>query len=115
MVTPESKILSEIRLGIPSSTRLFRQTVGKFWTQQGAPVYVGMKGTPDLVGYTMVKITPAMVGRTVAVYTCLEVKNERGIVAEHQRMFLDAIKKAGGIAGVARSVEDAHKIIGEIK
>lgn len=35
-------------------------------------------GTLDLQGYTMVVVTPEMVGQTVAVYTCVDAKRAKG-------------------------------------
>ena len=100
----ESNILAEIRLALSPRARLFRQQVGRFWTEDHRPVYVGMKGTPDLIGYTIVD------GR--GIYTAIEVKSEIGRVRPEQKMFIDAVIKNGGLAGVARSVEDALIICG---
>lgn len=47
-------------------------------------------------------------GRFIAV----EVKTLKGRVSPEQQRFIDAVKRAGGIAGVARSVEDALELIG---
>lgn len=40
-------------------------------------------------------------------FLAVEVKLPRGRVSHEQRQFLDAVTAAGGVAGVARSVEDA--------
>jgi len=68
------------------------------------------KGSADLIGWRTVTITPEMVGQQVAVFTSIEVKSERGRLAAEQQQWLDAVLSAGGIAGVARSVEDALRI-----
>lgn len=47
-------------------------------------------------------------GRFIAV----EVKTRTGRVSKEQQTFIDAVKRAGGIAGVARSVEDALELLG---
>ena len=47
-------------------------------------------------------------GRFIAV----EVKTPTGRVSKEQQTFIDAVKRAGGIAGVARSVEDALELLG---
>ena len=52
-----------------------------------------------------------MVGQRVAVFTSLEVKAERGRVSPEQRQWLEAVQAAGGIAGVARSVEEAERLL----
>jgi hypothetical protein len=51
-----------------------------------------------------------MVGTQVAVFTSIEVKTPTGRVKPEQQQWLDAVQSAGGIAGVARSVEDALRI-----
>ena len=39
-------------------------------------------------------------------FYAFEVKNEKGKLTEHQKLFLEQVKGCGGIAGVVRSVED---------
>ena len=56
--------------------------------------------------------SPEMVGSTVAVFTSIEVKTPTGRLRPEQQQWLDAVQAAGGIAGVARSVEDAEALLG---
>ncbi len=56
-------------------------------------------------------ITPEMVGQQVAVFTSIEVKSSTGRVRPEQQQWIDAVQAAGGIAGVARSVEDAQSLL----
>lgn len=44
-------------------------------------------------------------------FLAVEVKTKTGRVSPEQQRFIDAVNKAGGIAGVARSVEDALELI----
>jgi hypothetical protein len=75
------------------------------------PVRYGLQpGSSDLIGWRTVTITPEMVGQQVAVFTSIEVKTPTGRVKPEQQQWLDAVLSAGGIAGVARSVEDALRI-----
>lgn len=76
------------------------------WVDYG----VGGKGGSDLICVTPVKITADMVGKTVGVFTAIEVKNKTGRVSVHQQRFIDHITALGGFAGVARSPEEALKI-----
>lgn len=69
-----------------------------------------MPGTSDLIGHHTVTITPDMVGRQVAVFVAIEAK-DRGRLTPAQRAFLLAVHRAGGIAGCARSVDDARAIL----
>ena len=43
---------------------------------------------------------------------CLECKTKTGRVTPYQQEFINDVKKAGGIAGVVRSVEDVDKLLG---
>lgn len=43
-------------------------------------------------------------------FYAFEVKNEKGKLTEHQKLFLEQVKSVGGIAGVVRSVEDVIKL-----
>jgi hypothetical protein len=65
------------------------------------------EGSGDLIGYRQVVVTPDMVGKTLAVFTSCEVKTETGRVRPEQVNWLAHINGAGGMAFVARSVEDA--------
>ena len=52
-----------------------------------------------------------MVGQQVAVFASIEVKTPTGRVRPEQQQWLDAVQAAGGVAGIARSVEDAQQIL----
>ena len=108
----EQSIQQHIRLTCSTgSTRLFRNNTGTLRDQHGRPVSFGLcKGSADLIGWRTVTITPEMVGQQVAVFTSIEVKTPTGRVKPEQQQWLDAVQAAGGIAGVARSVEDALRI-----
>ena len=68
-------------------------------------------GSSDLIGWRTITITPQMVGQRVAVFASIEVKSTTGRVRQEQQQWLDAVQAAGGIAGVARSVEDAEALL----
>ena len=115
MANIETKIQQEIRLGLGTrdDVRLFRTQVGQLPDPRtGRPVQFGLaKGSADLVGWKTIEVTPDMVGQRVAVFTSIEVKTPTGRPTQYQRAWLEAVGNAGGIAGVARSVEDAVAII----
>ncbi len=52
-----------------------------------------------------------MVGQQVAVFTSIEVKTPTGRIRPEQQQWLETVQAAGGIAGVARSVEDAKALL----
>ena len=106
---PEQHIQQHIRLACSTGpVRLFRNNTGVLKDQHGRPVQFGLcKGSADLIGWTTRTITPDMVGQRVAIFTSIEVKTPTGRVRPEQQAWLEAVKQAGGIAIVARSVPDA--------
>ena len=115
MANIETNIQQRIRLalGTRDDVRLFRNQVGQLPDPRtGRPVQFGLaKGSADLVGWKTVTITPDMVGRDVAVFTSLEIKTPKGRATENQQAWMNCVERAGGIAGIARSVEDAAQIL----
>lgn len=115
MANVETKIQQQIRLGLGtrSDLRLFRNQVGQLPDPRtGRPVQFGLaKGSADLVGWKTVTVTPDMLGQQIAVFTSIEVKTPNGRLSGPQRNWLHTVQTAGGIAGVARSPEDAALII----
>jgi len=109
----EQRIQQEIRLAVSKGdTRVFRNNTGTLRDQHGRPVSFGLaKGSADLIGWRTITITPEMVGQQVAVFTSIEVKSATGRLRPEQQQWLDAVQAAGGIAGVARSVGDALRIV----
>jgi len=109
----EQTIQQHIRLACSSGNcRLFRNNTGTLKDANGRPVQFGLcKGSADLIGWTTRTITPDMVGQQVAVFTSIEVKTPTGRIRPEQQAWLDTVQAAGGIAGVARSVEDAQRLI----
>lgn len=119
------------RLASSLGARLFRQQTGMGWVgkverwnfmrkvdiypgdiviRKARPFHAGFEGLSDLGGWVSVVITPEMVGSTVAVYTQAEIKAGTQLTTE-QRKWIDAVKKAGGRAGVARNEDDLKKIL----
>ena len=109
----EQQIQQHIRLACGTGdTRLFRNNTGTLRDQNGRPVQFGLcKGSADLIGWTTRTVTPEMVGQRIAVFTSIEVKTPTGRLRPEQQQWLDAVQAAGGIAGVARSVDDALRIV----
>ena len=115
MANVETKIQQEIRLGLGTrqDVRLFRNQVGQLPDPRtGRQVQFGLaKGSADLVGWKTIEVTPDMVGQKVAVFASIEVKTPTGRPTQYQQAWLTAVEKAGGIAGIARSVDDALRIV----
>ena len=111
----ETDLQQRIRLALGQrpDVRLFRNNTGTLPDPRtGRPVQFGLaRGSADLIGYRTVTITPDMVGQQVAVFTSLEVKTPTGRIRPEQTNWLHTIKRAGGIAAIVRSVEDARDAI----
>ncbi len=124
----EKSIQSNILLACSrDDTRLFRNNVGQAWqgraieiTYRGArgqfipnatPVRYGLcVGSSDLIGWRTVTITADMVGQRIALFAAVEVKH-RAPTTEEQTRFIENVRVAGGLAGVARSEEEAQLIL----
>lgn len=111
----ETDLQQRIRLalGTHPELRIFRNQVGSLPDPRtGRLVTFGLaRGSADLIGWRTITITPEMVGQRVAVFTSLEIKTPTGRLAPAQRHWLHVVHQAGGIAGVARSVQDALQIV----
>jgi hypothetical protein len=114
-----------LALGRISHVRLFRNNVGTGWvgkstTMPGRGILISdprrldaglIEGSSDLIGWTSVEITPEMVGKTVAIFTGIEVKTMVGTMSGKQLNFMNQLRTAGGIVGVVRSPEEALKLL----
>jgi hypothetical protein len=114
MANEETHLQQQIRLalGTHPQLRLFRNNTGSLPDPKtGRPIQFGLaRGSSDLVGWRTVTITPDMVGQQLAVFTAIEVKTPKGRATPEQRAWLEAVRCAGGVAGIARSVADALRI-----
>jgi len=111
----EQAIQQRIRLACSRGrVRLWRNNTGRLRDERGQLVTFGLcPGSADLIGYRSVTITPDMVGATVAVFAAVEVKTPTGRPTPEQTAFLAHVTAAGGLAGIARSVEDAERILSD--
>ena len=126
-MTPAAILTNQIRLAVSDiGARLFVVTVGKFWSGQVVKtlhdgcvvlknpriVNVGFEGQSDLCGFVPTLITQDMVGQVIPVFSVVEVKAGKDRIRPAQQKYIDAIKKIGGRAGIARTAEDALRILG---
>jgi hypothetical protein len=123
----EKQIQHDIHTGLTGDTHLFRNNVGLAYTgdvkrhasgtitiENARPIKFGLcPGSSDLIGWTTIQITPEMVGRSVAVFTAIEVKSATGRASKKQKNFIKRIHDCGGIAGIARSLDDAVNVVND--
>ena len=114
----ETTIQQQIRLAVGThpEVRLFRNQVGSLPDPRtGRLVTFGLaKGSADLIGWRTITVTPEMVGTRLAVFTSIEVKTPTGRLRPEQQAWLGIVRGSGGIAGVARSVDDATTILANL-
>ena len=117
-VANEETVLQQrirLALGTLSNLRIFRNNTGSLPDPRtGRPIQFGLtRGSADLIGWRTITITPEMVGQQLAVFTSLEVKTPTGRLTPEQRNWLEAVQRAGGIAAVVRSVQDATHLFSD--
>lgn len=97
----ETDIQNRIRAELSKKgCKIFRCNVGNFYTKWGQEIKIGVVGHSDLYG-----TKPG--GRSIYV----ETKTPVGSASKEQIKFVDAMLKTGAIAGFARSVEEALKLV----
>jgi hypothetical protein len=93
---------NQIRITLSSRGVVLRLNNGVFYTATGARIASGLPpGTSDLL----------FIGNGKAAF--IEVKTQSGRLSPAQENFIRVVRSHGVRAGVARSVEDAIKIIEE--
>ena len=109
----EQTIQQQIRLELGvGPVRLWRNNVGALRDERGRLVTYGLcKGSSDLIGLRQLRIEERHLGLELAVFCALEIKAVGGRPTAEQRQFLEVIRSRGGLAGVARSVEEARQIL----
>ena len=123
----ESNIMRRqlVRLSQLPGVRAWRINVGFAWVGEVAgktaefitlrnyrPFKTGVPpGFSDIVGLRSITVTQDMVGAKLAVFTVIESKTSKGKTASAQDSFLSMVKSLGGIAGVARSEDEAAQIV----
>jgi len=137
----EKSIQSDIFRDLNSykDTRVFRNNVGQGWCgkliddpkyicylatnhpneivvlKNPRPVRFGLQvGSGDLIGMQSKIITPEMLNQRVAIFLSVETKTDIGSVSPEQKNWAEFVRSFGGIAGVARSVDDAISLTNQI-
>lgn len=109
----ESQIQQQIRIACnQGGTRAWRNNIAKLkvrgqWVNFGLPG----SGGSDLIGFHTVTITPEHIGQKLAVFLAIECKSATGKPSPKQTNFIDFVKNSGGIAGIARSADEAKNLL----
>ena len=123
----ENKVQASIKKALDSlpascGVTVMRNNVGSYRSGSGHWVKYGLGlGSPDLVGWKSLEITPELVGTRVAVFVGIEVKRPAsttgvrvpgGVVSPRQRSWMSKLNAAGGVGAVVSSVADALASLG---
>lgn len=122
----ETDLQRQIQIALSDEhTRLLRNTVGFGWQGTNFTIRDGKlvggiaravtfglgPDTSDLVGPHSIIVTPRMIGRRLALFAAVEIKRPGKKATQGQSNFLGTIKELGGLSGVARSIEEARRIV----
>ncbi len=125
----ETPVQQRVRItAAHAGLQLFRNNSGACYDQTGRLIRYGLGNdseqvnrrikSSDLIGWTPMLITADMVGRTVPVFTGIEVKasdwNPGKKLDAHetaQKTFIDLVLAAGGKAGFANDPADVYRIM----
>lgn len=101
----EHEIQDSIRIALSPYCVIFRVNVGEGFTKDGRFFKTGVpKGFSDLFG----------VRKSDGKAVFIEVKTPEGRPSKEQLKFIEQMKKAGAVAGICRSPEQAIKLITEV-
>jgi hypothetical protein len=109
--------LFRVNCGQAFQGRIVEQTPDRLILSPWYPIKLGATGISDLIGWTTIDRWGKFASEGVApiaIFTAVEVKGPRTRPTPEQLAFIDTVRRAGGRAGVARSVEDARLIISGI-
>lgn len=95
----------------PANMMKVKPLPGDVLIRSARPLKSGLcKGSGDIIGIKSTVITLDMVGKTLGVFTSVEVKLPRGKVSPDQASFKEHISLCGGIAIIARSLDDLDQL-----
>lgn len=110
--------LHQLNLGKNPNIRAWRNNVGLFYAKRSShpkcmcgrhlnldeylePVRTGLcPGSADLIGFESITITPAMIGKKIAVFRADEVKYKKNRLSPLQNQWLQVCKEAGAITNI---------------
>ena len=92
--------LLRINAGVAWQGTVIERTEHRLVLARPYAIRLAAPGVSDLIGWTEG-------GRFVAI----EVKAPRGRLTDEQAAFIELVRRSGGLAGVARSIDDARAIL----
>jgi hypothetical protein len=92
--------LFRVNAGLAYQGRVVERTPGRLVLSPWYPIRLAAEGVSDIIGWS-----------NGGLFTAIEVKGPKTRVTAQQLAFIDLVKRSGGRAGIARSVEDAGEIL----
>lgn len=92
--------LFRINAGFAYQGRVLERTPQRLVLSPWYPVKLASEGISDFIGWS-----------AGCIFTAIEVKGPKTRVTAQQHGFIDLVRRNGGRAGIARSVEEAGEII----
>jgi hypothetical protein len=109
----ESELGKNIQIILSAhGARMFRNNIGTLQDKNGKYVSYGLcRGSSDYIGFVTREVRQEDVGKRLAVFCAIEVKTPIGRATQEQIDFISAVKKAGGIAQIVHSIDEAIEAI----
>ena len=111
----EQELQNLIRLELSKYGVVFRTNAGKFW--QGKRVWSNEFNQYVLIDVRSIAGLPEGFSDTLFVgkdkVAFIEIKTPKGRVRDKQKNFIEVMRSYGHKAGIARSVEDAVRIVND--
>lgn len=100
------------RVSTPTTVKMYP---GDVLLRSARPLHAGLcTGSSDGIGWHSVVITPEMVGQKFARFLAVETKAPKGgRIRPEQAQFIQSVLAAGGVAGVARSADEASALLAQ--
>jgi hypothetical protein len=92
--------LFRINAGQAYQGRVLERTPQRLILAPWYPIKLAAEGVSDLIGWS-----------SGGLFTAIEVKGIRTRVTAQQRDFIELVRRSGGRAGIARTVEEAGQIL----
>jgi hypothetical protein len=92
--------LFRVNAGMAYQGKVVRRTPQTLILSPWYPIKLAVAGMSDIIGWS-----------DGAIFTAIEAKSRTGRVTPEQEAFILTVRKAGGRAGIARTIEEAGQII----
>lgn len=109
--------LSLIEASKDKDCMIWRNQCGLFYTRDGRPVNIGIKGTPDSLAVVQMEITPDMVGKKIGVAVGIEFKTLKKGSKQRtdQELWQANFERRSGVYAIVRDPSEVSELIKNIK